>query len=119
MKKRQNEGGKRVNNVWLKVLGVMVAGSILKYFLINQVAVVAIDLVVLGAAYLILRRYPFIDLKRSMTFLSGLTVIVVMVDMGIVEGYVGNVGLLILLAWMYFNPGGKSKPPKQRHPWHK
>lgn len=108
-----------MNNVWLMVFAVMVTGSILKYVFVNQAAAVIIDLAVLGGAYFILRRYPFIDLKRSMTFLSGLTVIVVMVDLRVVDGLVGNIGLLLLMAWMFFGPGRKPKPPRQRHSWHK
>lgn len=110
-----------LNQVWLIILAVMVGGSILKYLILNPWAAVGIDLVVLAVAYLILRRYPYINLKSTMNFLLGLTIINIAVDLGFVDGFIGNIALLILLAWLFFSRNGSSsrRPPKLRHPWHK
>lgn len=98
----------------------MVGGSILKYLILNPWAAVVIDLAVLAAAYLILRRYPYINLKSTMNFLVGLTAINIAVDLGFIDGFIGNIALLALLAWLFFGPKDTPRrPPKLRHPWHK
>ena len=91
-----------MNQTWFKILAVMIAGSMLKYLVFSTLAWVVIDLAVLGVSYLIIRRDPFTDLKHSMLFLSGLTVVNVLVDLGIIGGMIGNLLLLALLAYMMF-----------------
>ncbi|MGL5512931.1 MAG: hypothetical protein ACRDBM_06825, partial [Sporomusa sp.] len=81
---------------------VMIVGSIIKYLVHNPLAWVVIDLAVLGIAYLILRRDRFIDMQRSMIFLGGLTAVNILVDLNIVNGIVGNLALLALLAYIMF-----------------
>lgn len=111
-----------MNNVWWYVLGAIIAGSILKYLVVNPWAWVAIDIAIFAAVYLILRRYPWVNLKRSMTFFGCLTLVNIFVDLGIVDGFIGNIALLILLGWMLFGQGGGQgggRPPRSRHPWHK
>ncbi|MDR3560272.1 MAG: hypothetical protein P4N59_02355 [Negativicutes bacterium] len=109
-----------MNNAWLMIVGVMVVGSILKYFFANPFIMLIINLAVLAAGYVILRRYPYVDMKRSMTFLGGLTAIVILVEFGVVNGLVANIGMLALLAWMFFGPGrGPGRPSRPRHQWHK
>lgn len=109
-----------MNNVWWMILAIMVSGSILKYFFVSPFVALFINIAVLIAAYMVLRRYPYIDVKRSMTFLVGLTVIVILTEFGIVNGLIANIGMLALLAWMFFVPGrGNRKPTRPRHPWHK
>lgn len=110
-----------MNNVWLWILGIMVAGSVLKYAFINPFAAVAVDLAVLAAAYFILRRYPLIDFKRSMLLLVGLTAVNILVDLHIVSGFLANIAFLAFIAWMIFGRGGggSGRPPRLRHKWHK
>ncbi|WP_371361423.1 hypothetical protein SRRS_28390 [Sporomusa rhizae] len=94
-----------MNQTWFKVLAVMIVGSMLNSFVFNVLARVAIDLVVLGVVYLVLRRDPFIDLKRSMIFLGGLTAVNVLVDLGIISITLSYLILLGLLAYMIFGRG--------------
>jgi hypothetical protein len=112
-----------MNTVWWYVLAAIIVGSILKYLVLNPWAWVAIDIALFVAVYFILRRYPWINLKRSITFFGCLTIINIFVDLGIVDGLIGNIALLILLAWMMFGQGwgggGRGRPTKPRHPWHK
>lgn len=91
-----------MNQIWFQVLAVMIVGSIIKYLVYNQLAWVVIELAVLGIAYLILRRDRFIDMQRSMIFLGGLTAVNILVDLNIVNGIVGNLALLALLAYIMF-----------------
>lgn len=109
-----------MNNVWWMILGIMVGGSILKYFFPNPFIALIINIAVMIAAYLVLRRYPYVDLKRSMTFLAGITVIVSLTEFGIIDGLIANICMLALLAWMFFGPGRRPpKPSRPRHQWHK
>ncbi len=113
-----------MNTVWWYVLAAIIVGSILKYFVHDPWAWVAIDAALFAAVYLILRRYPWINLKRSITFFACLTLVNILVDLGIVDAFIGQIALLILLGWMMFGPGGQQgggggRPPKPRHPWHK
>lgn len=109
-----------MNNVWWMILGIMVTGSILKYFFVSPFIALIINIAVLVAAYMVLRRYPYVDLKRSMIFLSVLTFIVILVEFGIVNSLIANIGMLALIGWMFLGPGhGPRRPSRPRHQWHK
>jgi hypothetical protein len=108
-----------MNNAWFTIFAVLIVGSILKYIIPGMVAGVVIDLVVLAACYIVLRRFPYIDMKRSMIFLVGMTIVSILTDLYIINGLVGNIVLLGLMAWLFFSPGGGRRPPKLRHQWHK
>ena len=99
----------------------MVVGSILKYFFPGTIFWVLIDLAVLGTSYLVLRRYPFVDLRTSMIFLGGLTLINILTDFEVLSGMLGNLALLALLLWVMFYRGGNGpqRRPPLRHKWHK
>lgn len=94
-----------MNRPWFYILGVMILGTMLKYVIVHPLAWVGIELGVLGIAYLILRRYPYLDMRGSMMFLGGLTVINILVDLGIMSGMMGNLALLALLGWTMFGGG--------------
>lgn len=114
-----------MNSLWLQVLLVIVGGSLLKYLVHHPYVWVAIDLAVFGIAYLLLRRYPFVDFKSSMIFLGGLTVVNVLTDLGIISGFVSTLIILGVLLWMFWrngNGGGddwRRRRQPQRHKWHK
>jgi hypothetical protein len=112
-----------MNTVWWYILAAIIVGSILKYLVVNPWAWVAIDVALFAAVYLILRRYPWINLKRSVTFFGCLTIVNIFVDLGIVDGFIGQIAIRVLLGWMIFGGGrqggGGGRPPRPRHPWHK
>lgn len=114
-----------MNAVWLQVLLVMVGGSLLKYVIPYPLGWVGIDLAVLGMAYILLRRYPFVDFKTSMIFLGGLTAVNILTDLGLISGFVATLLILAVLAWMFFRngTGGGGNWPRRRQPlrhkWHK
>lgn len=112
-----------MNQIWLQIFVAMISGSIVKMIIPNSWIWVFIDIAVLVICYLILRRHSNVDLKSSMLFLGGLTVVSILMDLNIVGGVIGNVLILILLAWMIFGRGGNansnSKRPPVRHKWHK
>lgn len=108
-----------MSQVWLYILGVMVGGSVVKSLFMNWVIWIAIDVIVFGLCYLILKRFPFINLRRSLMFLGVLTIINVLVDANIVNGLVANLLLLGVVVWMLFGGGNGPKRPKLRHKWHK
>ncbi len=94
-----------MNQIWLQVFAVLIGGSLLKYVFTNQLMWVVIDLAVLGIAYILLKRHPYIDLKKSMSYLGAVTAVSVSVSLGIIGGEIGNIIVLILLAWMIFGGG--------------
>lgn len=107
-----------MNKIWLQIFVVMIGGSIAKSVLPNPLVWAGIDIVVLGVAYLILRRYPNINLKSSMMFLSGLTVVSILTGLRIISDMAGNIATLALLAWMMFGRGG-SKFSNIKDKWNK
>lgn len=111
-----------MNQIWLRIFMVMIGGSIVKYLFVGPILWVCIDLAVLGISYLILRRYPYVDLKASMSFLGGLTAVSILTDLGIISGLISNILMIALLAWLMFGRGGNNGPnnrPTNRHKWHK
>lgn len=111
-----------MNPIWLQIFMVMIGGNIIKYMFTNLFIWVCADLAVFGISYLILRRYPFINLKPSMLFLGGLTAVSVLNDLNIINGLVANILIIALLGWMMFGRNGSSgsgNRPANRHKWHK
>lgn len=113
-----------MDQIWLQLFAVMIGASILKYMVFHPLAAVGIDVGMLGICYLILRRYPYVDMRQSMLFLSLLTAVSILTDLGIINGMFGNVAVLVILAWILFRQGGGrggGRPRQQtiRHKWHK
>jgi len=113
-----------MNQIWLQIFVAMIGGSIIKAIISNSWVWVFIDLAVLVACYLILRRHSNVDLKNSMFFLSGLTFVSILMDLDIVGGVIGNVLILVMLGWMIFGRGrggttNQTNRPTVRHKWHK
>jgi hypothetical protein len=99
----------------------MILGSVFKYAFNNAYIWVVIDLLVLLVCYLMLKRQPFIDLKHSMVFLGGLTVVSILVDLNIISGLISNLALLALVLWLFFGrrfsaPRARYYPPVRRKP---
>lgn len=94
-----------MNRIWFQVLAVIIFGSLIKYLIVNVFAWVIIDLAVLLVSYLILKRQPFINLRQSMIFLSGLTLVNVLLDLNVLNAIMSNLILLILVGWMIFRNG--------------
>lgn len=110
-----------MNKIWLQIFMVMIGASIVKSFFPNSLAWVCIDLAVFGISYLILRRHSNINLKSSMTFLGGLTVVSILTDLGMMSDVMSSLFVLALLGWMMYERrrNGNPKPPENRHKWHK
>lgn len=112
-----------MNQIWLQIFVAMIGGSIVKGLISNSWVWVFVDIAVLVICYLILRRHSNVDLKGSMLFLSGLTIVSILMDIGIIGGLIGNILILVMLGWMVFGRGGNNsnntKRPSIRHKWHK
>lgn len=109
-----------MDRVWLKLIGVMVFSSIIKYAIMSPLFWVVVDLTALAVCYFMLRSIPYINIKTTMYYLSGFTLISVLVDLGVINGLVGNVLSLAVIGWLLWrnNSSGPRKPPL-RHKWHK
>ncbi|NLP40775.1 MAG: hypothetical protein GX348_01000 [Veillonellaceae bacterium] len=109
-----------MRQVWLQVFTVMILGSFVKFIVPDVSLWVLADLVVLGICYLLLRRYPSIDIKKSMLFVGALTLINILVDVNILNGLLGNIIGLVIVGWVIFGGGGKGKGQTiLRHKWNK
>ncbi len=112
-----------VNQTWLKVFALLMGGSLIKMMLVHPLVWVGIDFVVLGAAYQVLKRDPLVNVPQSMKLLGALTAINVLVDLGILEAWMGNFAVLGLVGWMIYRSrsggGGGSARRQQRHKWNK
>ena len=107
-----------MNQIWFKIFAAMLVGTLIKYIIVNWLAWIAIDLAVLAVCYFILRRYPYVDFKKTMLFLGGLTFINILVDSGIMSSMFGTLASLALVAWVMFRGGGGGRP-SMRYKWHK
>ena len=110
-----------MNKIWLQIFAAMVGGSIVKSFFPSSLVWVCVDIAVFGISYLILRRDSNVNLKSSMKFLGGLTVISVLTDLGIMSDMMSSLFILALLGWMMYDRrrNVNAKPPVNRHKWHK
>lgn len=107
-----------MSQVWLELIVVMLGSSVIKYVFMNRLIWVVIDLVTLGICYLVLRRYPYVDMKSSMIFLSGLTVINILIDLGWISGLFGTLISLAVVMWLLWKRRGPRRP-NMRYKWHK
>ncbi len=99
-------GGIVVKNVTMQLLTVFVISGILKCIFLSSFASIFIDLAVLGAIYILLRRqYPYYSIKKIMLYISGMTVVSILVDIGILRADIGNLIILAILGWMFFGGG--------------
>lgn len=101
-------------NITMKLLAVFIIGAILKLlahmvfgggFLGTGVGIL-VDVAMLGYVYLILREYRYLNTKKIMGFLGGITAISILTDVGIIRGDFGSLLILGIIAWMLFGPGG-------------
>ena len=93
---------------WLYVLGVMIAANVLLHIYPYVWMSLLMSLVVLVAAYFILRRDPFIDFRASMLFILGLTAINVLAALGILSSTMSNIAFIALLVWSMAG-GGRTR----------
>jgi hypothetical protein len=120
---RYNEGEREaisVDRVWLKLIGVMVFASIIKYAVMSPLFWVTVDLAALAVCYFLLRAIPYINLRTSMLYLSGFTGISILVDLRIIGGLIGNILSLLVIGWLLWrNNLPRIKKQPLRHKWHK
>lgn len=111
-----------MNRAWLIILAVMAGGAVIKGFVMNMFLWVALDLIVGGVCYLVLKRYPYVDMSRSIQFLLGITAINILADLQIIGDVIANILLLALLVWVLFGNNlwpRRQTPKPMRHKWHK
>lgn len=109
-----------MSQIWLQIFAVMIGGNILKMFFHNMIISVVLEIVIFAVVYWLIRRYSYIDVKRSMVYLGVLTVISILVDINLISDMLGNVVILGLLFWLLFGGGTRGgRRPAIRHKWHK
>lgn len=109
-----------MDGIWLKLIGVMVFANIIKYAVMLPLFWVAVDVAALVVCYFLLRSVPYLNLRTSMLYLTGFTMISILVDLRIIGGLVGNILSLLVIGWLLWrNRLPRSKKPPLRHKWHK
>lgn len=96
---------------WIYVMLLLMAGN----FLLQMVpllyfvpAVVLINLGVLIGSYFIFRRNPVIDIRATMLFMLGLTVINILTDLTILSYQMSWIAFAALFVWSMAG-GGRSR----------
>lgn len=112
-----------MDQVWFKLFAIMIGGNIVKYLFANPLIWVILDLAVFAACYLYVRQYAYIDLKKTLILLGGLTVVNILVDTAMISALIGNVVVLGMAVWVIWQGGlrgssGAGRKPL-RHKWHK
>lgn len=109
-----------MNIIWLKVIAVMFGAVILKYVFGYPEAKVIIDLLALAVCYPILKNTWYLDLRRSMLYLSGFTLLNILVDLRVISPLSASIVSLLVIIWLLWKKTGHSKPSQPlRHKWHK
>lgn len=93
---------------WLYVLGVMIAGSVILHIFPYLVMAFVVNIGIFVLSYLILRGDPYVDLRGSMLFILGLTVINLLAAMGWMSSMMSNIAFIALLVWSMMG-GGSSR----------
>ncbi len=92
---------------WIILLVLMVASNFVIGFFGSYLAVFVVNGAILAAGYYLFRRDPMIDLRSSMLFLAGLTVINVLSDLNIMSSSMANLACIVLLIWSMAGGGRK------------
>ncbi len=93
---------------WLYVLGLMLAGSVMINMRPTLFVALTVYIGIFIGSYFILRRDPFIDLRGSMLFIFGLTVINILAAIGWMSSTMSNIAFIALLVWSLAG-GGRSR----------
>ena len=97
-----------MNYSWVSVIILLLIGNMLISFFGTILMALIIHIGVLIGSYFILRRNPFIDVRASMLFLLGMTVINVLSDLRIMTGWMTNLAFIALVIWSAAG-GGRSR----------
>jgi 4-amino-4-deoxy-L-arabinose transferase-like glycosyltransferase len=97
-----------MNYTWIIILVMMVVGNLIINVFESYLSVIVVNAAILVGGYFLLRRDPRVDLRSSMLFLVGLSVINVLADFGIMSSMMANVACVALLIWSMAG-GGRSR----------
>ncbi len=100
-----------MNYTWLYIFLLLMAGNIalqfVPFFLYVE-SVIVINLAVLAASYFVFRRDYFSDLRANMLFMTGLTAINILTDLGIMSYIMSWIAFGALFVWSMAG-GGRSR----------
>ena len=103
-----------MQNITVQLLVVFVISGLLKIVVsmifgsgtVALVGGILIDIAVLGIIYLLMQNYRFLNIRKMMIMIGGITFISILVDVGILRGDIGNLIVLAVLGWMMFGNSG-------------
>ena len=91
-----------MSNSWFYILLMMVASSFVSVMFGSVLIAIGLDVLVLVAAYFILRNDPWANLRASMVFLTILTAINILATLNLISRAVNNEALIALILWSWF-----------------
>ena len=97
-----------MTNSWLYILVVMLAGSFIIHMYPTLVVAIGVNVGIFIASYFILRRDPRVDMRASMLFIFGLTVINILAALGWMSSMMANLAFIALFIWSMAG-GGRSR----------
>lgn len=103
-----------MQTILIRLLAVFIVSSILRIIVhmifgvgfIGTAGSILIDLGVLGCIYVLLKEYRYINLRKTMYFLGGMTFISILMDLHVIRGDIGQLIILGIIAWMIFGRDG-------------
>lgn len=104
--------------IWLQLMVIMLGTSIVKSIFYNQIIWVICDIAALAVCYIVLKRTFFINLRKSMLYISCFTFANILVDLGLIDSLLVHLIFLLLLLWLIYKSGGGNKrSPVLHHKW--
>ncbi|MBP2631272.1 MAG: hypothetical protein H6Q70_1900 [Firmicutes bacterium] len=103
-----------MQNITVQLLIVFIVSGLLKIIVsmifgsgtVALVGGILIDIAVLGIIYVLMQNYRFLNIRKMMMLISGITFVSILVDLGILRGDIGNLLVLAVLGWMMFGNNG-------------
>lgn len=97
-----------ISMTWIYIMLLMLAGS----FILQMIplpfyfpAVLIVNGIIFLAAFILIRRDPFIEKRANIFFMAGLTVINVLTDLGILSYLMSWAAFGALVVWSAFGGG--------------
>lgn len=100
-----------MRNITIQLLIVFIASGVLKLMaaslfggsVLGLMSGIGIDIAVVGIIYLLLRQHYYLNLRKIMAVIIGITFLSILMDIGFLPSGIGNLLVLAILGWMLFN----------------
>lgn len=97
-----------ISMTWIYIMLLMLAGSFILQMvplLIYFPAVLVVNILVFIIAFILIRRDPYVEKRGNILFMTGLTVINILTDLGIPSYLMSWAAFAALVVWSMFGGG--------------